>query len=80
MPGPASVVRSSVAVWSGDVVYVDVMMRLWTIKIMFQVVGAWAYCWVCVQTKPLVVSQLSWFGSCDQLPWFWPFVVKLKNH
>ena len=64
--GPASVVGSSVAVWSGDVVYVDVMMRLWTIKIMLQVVGARAYCWVCVQMKPLVISQLSWF---------WPLVV-----
>ena len=61
--GPASVVGSSVAVWSGDVVYVDVMMRLWTIKIMLQVVGARAYCWVYVQVqvKPLVISQLSWF-------------------
>ena len=80
--GPASVVRSSVAVWSGDVVYVDVMMRLWTIKIMLQVVGAQAYCycWVCVQMKPLVISQLSLFGICDQLSWFWLFVVKFKNH
>ena len=71
MPGsnvPASVVRSSIAVRSGAVVYVDVMMRLWTIKIMLQVVGAraWAYCLVCVQMKPLAISQLSWF---------WPLVV-----
>ena len=72
--GPASVVGSSVAVWSGDVVYVDVMMRLWTIKIMLQVVGARAY------LKPLVISQLHGFGRCDQLSWFWPFVVKFKNH
>ena len=64
--GPASMVRSSIAVRSGAVVYVDVMMRLWTIKIMLQVVGARAYCWVCVQMKPLVISQLSWF---------WPLVV-----
>ena len=44
--GPASVVRSSIgiAVRYGAVVYVDVMMRLWTIKIMLQVVGARAYC------------------------------------
>ena len=66
--------------WSGDVVYVDVMMRLWTMEIMLQVVGAPAYCWVCVQMKPLVISQFSWFGSCDQLSWFWPFVAKFKNH
>ena len=71
--GPASVVGSSVAVWSGDVVYVDVMMILWTIKIMLQVVGALAY------LKPLVISQLHGFGRCDQLSWFWPFVVKFKN-
>ena len=59
--GPASVVGSSIAVGSGAVVHVDVMMRLRTIKIMLQVVGAQAYCWVCVQMKPLVISQLSWF-------------------
>ena len=59
--GPASVVGGSIAVRSGAVVYVDVMMRLRTIKIMLQVVGARAYCWVCVQMKPLVISQLSWF-------------------
>ena len=64
--GPASVVRSSIAVRSGAVVYVDVMMRLWTIKIMLQVVGDRDYCWVCVHMKPLVISQLSWF---------WPLVV-----
>ena len=69
--GPVSVVGSSIAVRSGAVVYVDVMMRLRTIKIMLQVVGARAYCWVCVQMKPLVISQLSWF---------WPFVVKFANH
>ena len=58
--GPASVVGSSIAiaVLSGAVVYVDEMMRLRTIKIMLQVVGARAYCWVCVQMKPLVISQL----------------------
>ena len=60
--GPASVVGSSVAVWSGGVVYVDVMMRLWTIKIMLQVVGARAYCWVCVQMKPFVWSSLNFHG------------------
>ena len=32
--------RRSIAVRSGAVVYVDMMMRLWTIKIMLQVAGA----------------------------------------